>query len=71
MWKYRSTNGDVDDETKKINGINRPAIAVLWPSTNSRGFNILLDAGADIRADAQDLCQYALMGVSYAKVVSI
>ena len=52
---------------KKINGINRPAIAVLWPSTNSRGFNILLDAGADIRADAQDLCQYALMGVSYAK----
>ena len=52
---------------KKINGINRPAIAVLWPSTNSRGFNILLDAGADIKADAQDLCQYALMGVSYAK----
>ena len=26
-----------------------------------------MDAGADIRADAQDLCQYALMGVSYAK----
>ena len=52
---------------KKINGINRPAIAVLWPSTNINGFNILLDAGADIKADAHDLCQYALMGVSYAK----
>ena len=52
---------------KKINGINRPAIAVLWPSTNNRGFNILLDAGADIKADAHDLCQYALMGVTYAK----
>ena len=52
---------------KKINGINRPAIAVLWPSTNIRGFNILLDAGADIKANAEDLCQYALMGVSYAK----
>ena len=52
---------------KKINGINRPAIAVLWPSTNYRGFNILLDAGADIKADAHDLCQYALMGVTYAK----
>ena len=43
---------------KKINGINRPAIAVLWPSTNINGFNILLDAGADIKADAHDLCQY-------------
>tara|TARA_A100001011_G_C14174547_1_gene784045 strand:- start:60 stop:1100 length:1041 start_codon:yes stop_codon:yes gene_type:complete len=52
---------------KKISGINRPAIAVLWPSTNTRGFNILLDAGADIKADSHDLCQYALMGVSYAK----
>ena len=52
---------------KKIKGINRPAIAVLWPSTNIRGFNILLDAGADIKADAHDLCQYALMGISYAK----
>ena len=52
---------------KKINGINRPAIAVLWPSTNINGFNILLDAGADIKADAHDLCQYTAMGVSYAK----
>ena len=48
---------------KKINGINRPAIAVLWPSTNINGFNILLDAGADIKADANDLCQYTAMGV--------
>ena len=52
---------------KKINGIARPAIAILWPSTNIRGFNILLDAGADIKADYHDLSQYALMGVSYAK----
>ena len=52
---------------KKINGINRPAIAVLWPSTNINGFNILLDAGADIKADALDLCQYTAMGVTYAK----
>ena len=52
---------------RKIEGVNRPAIAVLWPSTNPHGFNIVLDAGADIRADAQDLHQYALMGISYAE----
>ena len=53
---------------KKISGINRPAIACLWPSRNKGGFNIMLDAGADIRADAEDLLQYALMGSSYASV---
>ncbi len=52
---------------RKLPGIYRPAIAVLWPSPNPQGFNIMLDGGADIRADAKDLMQYALMGVSYAR----
>ena len=52
---------------RRIPGVVRPAIAVLWPSRNPSGFNIMLDVGADIRADAKDLLQYALMGVSYAR----
>ena len=52
---------------RKIPGVNRPAIAILWPSRNPQGFNILLDAGADIRADEMDLMQYALMGASFAR----
>lgn len=53
---------------RKLPGVNRPAIACLWPSRNSTTeFNIMLDVGADIRADAADLLQYALMGVSYAR----
>jgi glycerol-3-phosphate acyltransferase PlsX len=52
---------------RKLPGINRPAIAILWPSRNPQGFNVMLDVGADIRADAQDLLQYALMGASYAR----
>ncbi|MEM8774518.1 MAG: phosphate acyltransferase PlsX [Pseudomonadota bacterium] len=52
---------------RKLPGIYRPAIAVLWPSQNPQGFNIMLDGGADIRADAKDLMQYALMGASYAR----
>ena len=52
---------------RKIEGVNRPAIACLWPSRNPGGFNVMLDVGADIRADEDDLLQYALMGASYAR----
>ena len=52
---------------RKLPGINRPAIACLWPSRNPGGFNLMLDVGADIRADAEDLLQYATMGASYAR----
>ena len=52
---------------RKLPGVARPAIAILWPSRNPQGFNVMLDVGADIRADAQDLLQYALMGSAYAR----
>ena len=52
---------------RKLPGVNRPAIACLWPSRNPQGFNVMLDVGADIRADAPDLLQYAMMGASYAR----
>ncbi len=52
---------------RKAEGVNRPAIACLWPSRNKAGFNVMLDAGADIRADEEDLLTYALMGASYAR----
>ena len=52
---------------RRLPGVTRPAIAILWPSRSPNGFNVLLDAGADIRADARDLLQFALMGTSYAR----
>jgi glycerol-3-phosphate acyltransferase PlsX len=52
---------------RKLPGVNRPAIAVLWPSRNPSGSNVMLDVGADIRADENDLLQYALMGASYVR----
>ncbi|MEA5162354.1 phosphate acyltransferase PlsX [Cereibacter johrii] len=52
---------------RKLPGVNRPAIACMWPSRNPGGFNVMLDVGADIKADAEDLAQYALMGASYAR----
>ncbi|GGE09775.1 phosphate:acyl-[acyl carrier protein] acyltransferase [Gemmobacter megaterium] len=52
---------------RRMPGVNRPAIACLWPSRNPGGFNVMLDVGADVKADAPDLLQYALMGASYAR----
>ncbi len=52
---------------RKLPGVNRPAIACLWPSRNPGGFNVMLDVGADIKAEAEDLLQYATMGASYAR----
>ena len=52
---------------RKLPGVNRPAIACLWPSRNPGGFNVMLDVGADIKADAEDLLQYAIMGAAYAR----
>ena len=52
---------------RKLPGVNRPAIACLWPSRNPGGFNLMLDVGADIRAEAADLLQFATMGASYAR----
>jgi glycerol-3-phosphate acyltransferase PlsX len=52
---------------RKIPGVNRPAIACFWPSRNASGFNVMLDVGADIKAEASDFMQYAIMGASYAR----
>ena len=52
---------------RKLPGVNRPAIACLWPSRNPGGFNVMLDVGADIKADPEDLLQYAFMGAAYAR----
>jgi phosphate acyltransferase len=52
---------------RKLPGVNRPAIAIFWPSKNPQGFNVMLDVGADVRAEPADLLQFALMGASYAR----
>ena len=48
-------------------GIERPAIAALWPTT--KGESIVLDVGASIGADAQHLVDLAVMGGAMARVL--
>lgn len=47
--------------------IQRPAIAALWPTM--RGESVVLDMGATIGPDAEQLVQFAVMGEAYARVL--
>jgi phosphate acyltransferase len=48
-------------------GIERPAIAALWPTL--RGESIVLDVGASIGADVDHLVDLAVMGSAMARVL--
>jgi glycerol-3-phosphate acyltransferase PlsX len=52
---------------KPLAGIDRPAIAAIWPSI--RGESIVLDVGASIGSDAKQLVDNAVMGAAMARVV--
>jgi phosphate acyltransferase len=50
-----------------IEGIQRPAIAVIWPTI--RGQSIVLDVGANAGCDASQLVDFAVMGEAFARAI--
>jgi phosphate acyltransferase len=52
---------------KTMPGIERPAIAGLWPTLS--GTCIVLDLGANVGATARQLADFALMGAAMARAV--
>lgn len=52
---------------KPMAGIERPAIAALWPTIKREC--IVLDVGANIGASARQLADYALMGAAMARAL--
>jgi len=52
---------------KTLPGIDRPAIATFCPTI--RGESVMLDLGANIECDAENLVQFALMGDAFARSV--
>jgi glycerol-3-phosphate acyltransferase PlsX len=52
---------------KMLPGIDRPAIAALWPTL--RGESVVLDLGASIGADADHLVDLAVMGAAMARIL--
>ena len=54
-------------EIRRLSGVRRPAIAVTIPSPD--GASVLLDAGANADARAEDLLQFAHMGAVFAEEI--
>jgi glycerol-3-phosphate acyltransferase PlsX len=52
---------------RPLPGIERPAIAAIWPTL--RGESVVLDVGASIGADAKHLVDLAVMGGAMARVL--
>jgi glycerol-3-phosphate acyltransferase PlsX len=50
-----------------IEGIARPAIAALWPT--KRGQSVVLDVGANVSVDAEQLVDFAVMGEAFARAI--
>jgi len=51
---------------RMLEGIDRPALAAIWP--NMRGESVVLDLGATIGGDARHLVALAVMGSAMASV---
>lgn len=52
---------------RPMEGISRPGIAAIWPTMRSD--TIVLDMGATIGADAQQLVDYAILGAALARAL--
>ena len=52
---------------RMLEGIDRPAIAAVWPTV--RGESVVLDVGASIGGDARHLALLAIMGSAMARVL--
>ncbi len=50
---------------KTITGINKPALAALWPNQNN--MNVVLDLGANIECNEKNLVDFACMGSALFK----
>ena len=48
-------------------GVQRPAIAARWP--HQEGFGVLLDVGANLECDANQLREFAVLGEAYFRAL--
>jgi glycerol-3-phosphate acyltransferase PlsX len=63
------------DAFQRIPGVQRTGLAAVVPTEQRHGeksdpFTLLLDVGATVRVRAEDLVSFALMGASYAAIIS-
>lgn len=54
---------------RTMEGVHRPALAARWP-TASGGYVVILDVGANVEADGEQLVEFAIMGEAFQRAVS-
>lgn len=52
---------------RPMEGVHRPALAAGWPSM--KGISTVLDVGANVEADAEQLVEFAIMGEAFHRAV--
>jgi len=55
-------------QLRMIDGIDRPAVTALWPTP--RGRSVVLDVGANVEADENQLVQFAIMGEAFFRALT-
>ena len=60
---------------KRLPGVRRSALAAVYPTERRHGprqdpFALMLDVGATVHATAADLVRFAVMGSTYAQIIS-
>lgn len=54
-------------QLRKMKGVHRPGMTALFPT--KRGPTVILDVGANLDADAEQLVTFAIMGDAYARAL--
>lgn len=66
--QYRRVNGGSEKQLEMIEGVDRPAISALWPTP--RGRSVVLDVGANVEANEDQLVQFAIMGEAFFRALT-
>ncbi|GAB5457494.1 MAG: phosphate acyltransferase PlsX [Henriciella sp.] len=53
---------------RKMEGVHRPAMTAIWPTVTGR--SVVLDVGANLEANAEQLVTFAIMGEAYARALT-
>jgi phosphate acyltransferase len=54
-------------QLRTIEGLHRPAITASWPT--ARGMSVVLDVGANVDSDPDQLVDFAIMGEAFCKAL--
>lgn len=54
---------------RTMEGVHRPALTTRWPNAKG-GYTVMLDVGANVEADAEQLVEFAIMGEAFARAIN-